>query len=385
MFALFNPPKHSKKSKAKKAKKAKRKRRISAYAAYVRKYKQAHPGADFATIGKAWRAGAGKVRAFKKSRAAYHKRVPRKYVERAAIPGIVASAMKGSICSMGSLAKARARYCGSASTGIGRLYDAEKRLAEGGGAIRSASELRTPSGGRIFSVAANRGRRNNPMAKRRGGRGRGLRLLGLNVGSMSMAAPKSEGKVYDALKPKNLTGVVPVVAGVIANSMLTGLVAGKVPYTSKGIGNYGLGLLSAGAVGGLGALISPQVGAGALIGAVVETLGRIVKDVREQGFGALSLSGMGDQWGEAPWGFKGMDDAWQEPAYGFKGMGRHPSTSVPAELLSGVGEFVTPRAITAAMPSDQPYSTAAAPRANPQASYEAKMIAEAIDDSGGGY
>ena len=220
------------------------------------------------------------------------------------------------------------------------------------------------------------------MAKRRG-RGRGLRLLGLNMGSVSMAAPKSEGKVYDALKLKNVTGVVPVVAGVIANSMLTGFAAGRVPYTSKGIGNYGLGLLGAGVVGGLGALISPQVGAGALIGAVVETLGRVVKDVREKGFGAFSLSGMDDAQ-DPPWGFSGMGDGYQDPAWGFRGMGS--GQSVPAEMLSGVGEFVTPRAISTAMPSEQPYQAGVpAQRSSPQAAYEAKMIAEAIDDSGGGY
>jgi len=359
MFALFNPPKGSKKSK--RAKKARR-RKLSAYARYVKGFKKKHPKASFKDIGHAWKTG-GKG---KKHRKAYK---AKGCVRRASIGSIVARRMSKTVCNMAALKAARARYCKiGAPTGIGALARTESMLADSD-RVRSASELRTPGGARIFGVANNR-RRDNPMRKHRGrrGKGRGLRLLGFNVGAMSVRQPSGSGKIMDAVSPKNLMGVMPVVAGVIANSMLTGMLAGKIPMTKGGVGNYALGIAGAGVVGGLGSLISADVGSGAFIGGVVEVVGRIVKDIRDKGFGAISLSGLDDD--EAP---------------DLSGFGEGPYQDPYAAGFQGMGEFITPRAIQAAIPSESTQSQYALPQATAQNQYQQRVLAEMIggEEDGG--
>lgn len=227
-----------------------------------------------------------------------------------------------------------------------------KRKKKHGKKLKRASELRTPGGGRIFSMAANNPRpfwpraakRNhfmgiNPIHKHTGGhtmsrKRRGGRRARFNFGFTS---PKSKG-MLDGLNAKNLVGVAPIFAGVVANGILTKVLGEKIPYTSKGIGNIALGLASAGVLGMATRYASKPMGDGVFVGGVVGVLGCAFKNFMEEGLKSLSL---GD-----------YDDINPNPFH--------------AHSFMGMGQFVSPQQITGAIPSGGTQSQYSLPNSNAQ-------------------
>ncbi len=186
-------------------------------------------------------------------------------------------------------------------------------------------------------------------------------LLGMNPPE---AVSGAQG-VLAGVQPKNLVGVVPVVGGVIANGMLTKFAADKIPvdFVKHGWGNYLLGLVSAGVIGAAAGRINKKVGHGMFIGGVVETLSRLVSDVSNKGFSALS------------------------------GIETDPGAALIGPTMSGVGDFVTPMQVEQARPIDSQagqyplpapmMAHAAAAHPATQAHYEAAVLSEVIDDRTG--
>jgi hypothetical protein len=177
---------------------------------------------------------------------------------------------------------------------------------------------------------------------------------------LSMNPPEAGGGVLAGVKPKNLIGVVPVVGGVIANGMLTKFAAEKLPlgFVKKGLGNYALGLVGAGVIGAVGGRINPRVGHSMFIGAVVETLSRLVSDLSSQGMSALSLS-------------------------------NYPTDEnlvMANGTMSGLSDFVTPMQIENARPIDSQAGQYPLPapavhhQAAQQQHYEAAVLSEMIMD-----
>lgn len=395
MFALFNPPKNRARAKCscagyrfgkgKKSKKSKRAR--SPWIKHLKSFRKEHP---LLTVSQAAKFAAQSYKPTPKRVGGYSKLTPEQRLaelelEGMAVPKSLRKVVEGrkARCDTwrtygryrGGKMITRPGWCGSEGV---RVPPPKPARTGGWSGLRSASELRTPSGARMFAVAANRGRTSMARKRSHRGRRRGLRILGYNVGSMvpSMHAPTASASFADAVKPgkvaKNVMGVAPIVGGVIANSMLTSYLAGVIPMTKKGVGNYALGLAGAGIIGGLGALINSDVGKGALIGGVVETLGRVVRDVREKGLSALSLGDLGDDYSDPAWGFQGL------------GSGQ----SVPAEDLSGLNDFVTPGAIQRAFPSESTMTQYSLPAASAPVraheAYQQKVLAEVISDGDAG-
>lgn len=215
---------------------------------------------------------------------------------------------------------------------------------------KKLSSVRTPGGGLIRRIAANRGKRRpflgvNPihhrrlwptsskgvvttMAKHR--RGRRARH---NAGSLSLSAPRQSG-LLDAFKVKNLTGATPVLAGVIANGLVTRMLASKIPYTQRGIGNIALGIGTAGILGMLARHINKAAGEGVFTGGIVGTLGCAFQEFMKPGVGlkAFALSGEMDGWSD--------------------------------ERLSGLGQFISPGQIANAFTDGSTLSQYSLPNTN---------------------
>lgn len=182
------------------------------------------------------------------------------------------------------------------------------RRKKHGKKLHHARSLRTPGGGRIFSVAANPkpfwpkivrhtksnafmginpySGNNNPhrshtMARKR-------RHTRFNMGFKS---PTRSGSIFDAFKPNNLVGVTPILAGVIADGMATKMLSQHIPYTKKGIGSIILGIANAGLIGMVGGYANKQLGNGLFVGGVVGTLGCAFQGFMQDGLKSLSLSG----------------------------------------------------------------------------------------------
>lgn len=158
----------------------------------------------------------------------------------------------------------------------------------------------TPGGGRIFSF--NKGKTRRRRAAFSGGftmargrkRGRHVRR---NAGLSSyMSAPRRSGGTLGlaSLKPRailhNLSGAVPILAGVVADGMFAKMLGSKIPYTGKGIGHVALGLAGAGLLRMVGNYASRSLGEGLFIGGVVGTLGCAFQNFMREGIHSLALS-----------------------------------------------------------------------------------------------
>ena len=281
MFAILNPPKKGKK----KARRGKRK--LSPYNRFVKSFLKKHKGAGIAAAAKAYKGGKSVSKSMRRHYGVKHASKRGKAAHRGT--SVARRVIAGTVCDMKKLAAARARYCGIRSrTG----------MVAG---TASASPIRSVD---YLPSAAERGYRSVANPRRRKGHKGGSKKHGLlhgfmsklNPGKMiSMAAPEQDG-VFSGFQPKNLTGIVPIVGGFIANTMAQKLIADRGPsFVKGGIGSYGAGLASAGLIGALAGRLDKNVGQSMFIGGVVQTLQRIVSDVSEKGFSALSLSGgMGD-------------------------------------------------------------------------------------------
>ncbi len=228
------------------------------------------------------------------------------------------------------------------------------RRKKHGKRLHKAKSLRTPGGGRIFAIAANRPHRksrrnsfmgiNAPkssthpstgasfMAKRR----RGGKRSRFNIGSVRGIA----GKIKNSA-----VGVVPILGGVIANGLFTNWLSGKIPYTRKGIGNIVLGIADAGLMG-LAASYIPgvrNIGNQVFLGGVVGTLGCAFQNLMTGGF--KSAFGLGDD-------LDGLYDINPNPYTGYS--------------FQGMGNFTTPGAVARAIPSESTMSQYALPGANAQ-------------------
>lgn len=135
-----------------------------------------------------------------------------------------------------------------------------------------------------FSVNPRRGR----AMKRRKGKKRGSRGFGffkMNPATITGALP--------TLKPDGIKSSVPQIAGLMAGAFLTTKLAGLIPYTRTGIGNYFLGAVAATLLGKLaghfgGASLGRDVTNGGYLGVGA----RLVGDVSTKGISALTnLSG----------------------------------------------------------------------------------------------
>ncbi len=149
--------------------------------------------------------------------------------------------------------------------------------------------------------------------KRRGGRRSRF--------NMGFSMPKQSGSIFDALKPKNLVGVTPILAGVIADGMLTKVLSEKIPYTKRGIGGIVLGLGNAGLIGMLGRYASKSLGEGLFVGGVLGTLGCAFQAFMQDGLKSLSLGNF-----DTPF-----------TQYGFTGMGTFVSPQQVAGAITSEG------------------------------------------------
>lgn len=178
-----------------------------------------------------------------------------------------------------------------------------------------------------------------------------------NIGKLlSMGRP---GTITSGVSAKAVVGVVPLIAGVLANNIMTGAIAkAGIPYTQKGLGNYVLGLIDAGLLGWGGSYVSKDFGRSVRIGGMVEVLGRALHDIMSHGVGALKPTNMGD------FGDMGVPGYWaQSPFYG---------TVPPSRLtdpfstsgFQGMADFADPRQIAGAIPTQGQYMNYAMPNAN---------------------
>lgn len=221
------------------------------------------------------------------------------------------------------------------------------RRKKHGKKIKRASELRTPGGGRIFSIAANpkpfwpKIRHNsfmgvNPHLSPSPSRSHTMARKRRTRFNLGFSSPKRSGSIFDAFKPNNLVGVAPILGGVILDGIVTKFLSEKIPYTRKGIGNIVLGLGSAGVLGMLAKYGNKQLGDGIFVGGVVGTLGCAFQNFMTDGLKSLSLSG-------SDWHNSFTD-------HGFNGM----------------GTFVSPQQISSAMTSEGTIGQYSLPASNAQ-------------------
>ncbi len=219
------------------------------------------------------------------------------------------------------------------------------RRKKHGKKIPRASALRTPGGGRIFSIAANpkpfwpRIRHNsfmgvNPHISPSPSRSHTMARKRRTRFNLGFSSPKRSGSIFDAFKPNNLVGVTPILGGVVLNGIVAKFLSEKIPYTRKGIGNIVLGLASAGGLGMLAKYANKQMGDGVFVGGVVGTLGCAFQNFMADGMKSLSLSGAYDSFTD----------------HGFNGM----------------GTFVSPQQVSSAMPSEGMISQYSLPATNAQ-------------------
>ncbi len=171
------------------------------------------------------------------------------------------------------------------------------------------------------------------------------RMLGLN--------PNFVGRTG-----KQVVEVMPLIAGVVANNLVTGTIAKiKVPLLQKGVGNYALGLLDAALLGWAGtSMVGKQFGNSIKVGGWVEVLGRAIHDMMSHGVvEALKpgLSGIDDM---------GVPGYWAASA--FKGHMPLPLEQTAFQGFMGMNDFVSPGAIANAFPAQQNYMQYAMPNSN---------------------
>ncbi len=110
----------------------------------------------------------------------------------------------------------------------------------------------------------------------------------------------NSGKIFkgigDGLSPKKMVATLPVLGGVILDGLATKFLGSKIPYTSRGIGAIGLGIVNAGLIGMLAKLTtkSAKLGDGLFIGGIVGTLGCAFQGLMTEGVRSLALSGWSD-------------------------------------------------------------------------------------------
>jgi len=326
MFAIFNPPAGAKYGKKKS--KAKSKRRKTPYQAFVSKYIASHPGASLGVAARAWSSGEGKIRKHHKARAKAHKGVPRKYVLKKALPGIVGSAMKANVCNLAALQRARQKYCGvGAKTGIASME--KYRAADVGDRLMSAAERG------YRAVANNSGRRS-------------MKSMKFKVGNYVSMNPPTVGGAYagalSGVQPKNITGVTPILGGYIANALFTSAISKFIPHTQSGLGSYVLGLVNSGLLGLVAKrFVGAEFARGMVIGARAEPIVRLVRDVNASGMSALSLKGVDGQFEDRP---GALED------------------NIIGQTL---GDFTTPGQVGGAQPTESSTSQYSLPSAGAQA------------------
>ncbi len=167
-------------------------------------------------------------------------------------------------------------------------------------------------------------------------------ILGARV-DRAFKSPTQRG-AGSGFKIGNMVGVVPVVAGVAMNNLLTNALAKQTKYTQGGIGKYALGLIDAGLLYWGTSYLSKNASKGVLVGAMVEVLGEALKDMMMHGVvGALKPTGIG------AWSDDGMS-SWDQPVWnaGFQGM----------------NNFLSPREVQSAVPSMSPFTQYAMPEPN---------------------
>lgn len=147
-----------------------------------------------------------------------------------------------------------------------------------------------------FDKSENPGRSRGRRRRRRVRRGRRRNPCGRNPGGKWIPAyarnPGITGALTSGFKPRNLMGTLPVVAGAIGNTMVSGFAASFLPSMFKsGLGSLALGLATAGVTGALAGLVKPRWASQVAFGGVLGVTMRAAAEYLEP---ALGLSGLGD-------------------------------------------------------------------------------------------
>lgn len=239
-----------------------------------------------------------------------------------------------------------------ASLAKARVASRHKRLTKKGESL--AKELGYGSSstfhfGGMSPVRLNRkkkGRKYN-MAKRKHGY---RKLLAMNPPAMGGGAMSG---TLSGFNLSNITGLVPILGGAIANGIIKGIVQPRLPSMfQRGIGGIASSIVSSGLVGGLGyAFFGPRIGAAMLKGGLIETGAQAFLTARDQGFGvAFGMSGVDyGHWLEST-GMSGCPGC----AMGFP---PRPGTTMPYGPFSpgmppGMRDYADPRQINNAMNTD---------------------------------
>jgi hypothetical protein len=86
------------------------------------------------------------------------------------------------------------------------------------------------------------------------------------------------GSLTSGFKPSVLMSTVPVIGGALGNKMLSGFLSGFMPsMLQSGIGNYALGIASAGLLGAGVGMVSPRYASSVFFGGIVEVMMRMFK------------------------------------------------------------------------------------------------------------
>lgn len=349
MWALFNPGKKGARGKTKK------KRRLSEGLKGYQQFQR-----DYGYLSPAWRktmwqqkrgeyaakgAERKRIRGFKAKRAARYRKVPRRFVLRSDIPGIVGNAVRGAVCGgEGAVARAKSRYC-KVKPAPAAAAASEPSTRGAAAEWRQAISEYLPWGSAENPRRKGKKRGSNPM--RRGGK----RKFQFNPGGIVASATAG-------YRPSAIAEALPFAAGVVGSTLLSNLIFARLPAVAKkNAVKYAIGIGIAGVLSTVIKFVKPSMARGVLYGGVGGTLALAIEDIRTKGFGAM-LAG---------------DDFDYEGLPGWQGMG-------------DVGDFITPGMTQAAQ--QMPPQIAQYPLPSPtqiapdeRAQYEQTVLSEMISDA----
>ncbi len=339
---------------------AKRKGAVSAYARFAGQYIKSHKGARIVDAAAAWRSSGKKIHEHHKTRAKVHRKGRKGYVPVSAIPQITASAVRGSVCNLEALRRARQKYCKiAAPTKVGIIERIQSAFSDPN-RLKSASEMG-------YRSVANNGR--GRKGKRKGGGKKASKSSGPAKFSMSRlmsANTGKEGSLASGLYPKNVLGAMPVFGGLVGNMFVRSQLIGKLPsILSSGIPSYAIGWVSARVLGYASTKIgaSKDTARSIRIGGIAQVFGQIIYDLKANGFSAMIPDAFGGKT------LKGLSNEMYDGVDAMAG-------------LSGVGDFVTPGEIRGAQPMYPQFTQGDLPQPNQnqhtQEAYQQSVLSEVL-------
>lgn len=211
------------------------------------------------------------------------------------------------------------------------LYERYSQLLVGGGGKHREKRMAALKR-RMEAVDRAKKTREYKKAARAEDKGLGYSFFGLNPRRNRMSRrrkshrnpPSAAAGITAGLRPHNIIGVMPYLAGAIANGILRGAIGKRFSMVSSGLPGLALGIGTAGIVGLLGHQISGAVGAAMLDGALIETGSDAFTQIKDGKFG---LSG-----------------------------GHDFDFALTGGTMSGMGDFAMPSAISAAQSTESTQS-----------------------------